>query len=38
MLDDYTNNDKLELYDDTMGLPFIKDFRLYTLLKLYDFN
>lgn len=38
MLDDYTDNDKLELYDDTMELPFIKDFRLYTLLKLYDFK
>ena len=33
-----TDNDKLELYDDTMESPFIKDFRLYTLLKLYDFK
>ena len=36
-----SNNAKysiLELYDDTMEMPFIKDFRLYTLLKLYDFK
>lgn len=38
MLDDYTNDENLEVYDDSMQLPFIKDFRLYTLLKLYDFK
>lgn len=38
MIDDYNDKEKIKFYEDTMETPFIKDFRLYTLLNLIDFK